>query len=285
MELDGIDFSWESIESRFPAGETTAAMVDAFLRDPEVERMVQQITRRAINRNAAQHLGPEFKAEMAQECRTYLYLILTDPATRASAQRIQQGLAAAMSFKFPDRVRTLLDSAEYTGTRGASTRQRRRRALATHRERMIQESGQVPSDSELLESYNAKVSASRADASRQGVLASDQDLVPTTPVELDPSLAVTVASTDSDDPLPGLYVAEMVQQVIRACTAEGDEVLVRVARAWLLAVEPGDATTQEICEQTGLPIKVVRAAKVHVKDVFRDVLETHYGITLDAPAD
>lgn len=280
MELDGIDFSWEAIEARFPVGETTAAMVDVFLREAEVDRMVRQVTRRAVNRAAAQHLGVE--DEMAQECRTFLYLILTDPATRASAQRIQQGLAAAMSFKFPDRVRTLLDSAEYTGTRGASTRQRRRRALATHKERMIQESGRVPTDSELLESYNAKVSASRADASRQGVLASDNDLVPTTPVELDPTLSVTVASTDADDPLPGLYVAEMIQQVLRACAAEGDEVIVRVARAWLLAADPGDATTHEICEQTGLGVKVVRAAKVHVKDVFRDVLATHYGITLDS---
>lgn len=75
-----------------------------------------------------------------------------------------------------------------------------------------------------------------------------------------------------------LFVDEMVSQVLREVEATGDESMVVVARAWLLAPEVGEATNVELVRVTGLPVKTVRSAKTSIKDIFRGVLTTHYGI-------
>ncbi len=98
------------------------------------------------------------------------------------------------------------------------------------------------------------------------------------PVELDPAVHVPVASTDADDPIEVLFVDEMVSQVLREVEATGDESMVVVARAWLLAPEVGEATNVELVRVTGLPVKTVRSAKTSIKDIFRGVLTTHYGV-------
>lgn len=275
-----VDFSWDAIEARFPvdAGPDLDDIND-FLTHPDVQHLVEVTTRKCCNRWSVpmSQYGEDFESE----CRTAIFLILSDPSARASAQRIRNGLATAVYVRFGDRVKQILESSEWTGSRGMSTRIRRQRALAHHAARLRDELGREPSHAEILDSYNAKMSLARANAARQGMLAEPDDLNPWSPVALDPTLDEPSAGHESDLPLSGTEARPLLESVLRSAVVQGGP-LALVIQSWLGSFDadpPFIATVAEIVADTALPESIVRQQLAQGQLLCRQVLAEEFGIT------
>lgn len=275
------DLSWAGIDARFVGSSASLLEVDAFLREPAVARLVVLNAQKACNRFGLDY--SRHVEDLENEARTLIFLILTDPAASQSARRIVNGFPTALSIRFGDHVKTLIESSDWTGSRGMSTRIRRGRALAMHRARMVEELGRIPSDHEVLESYNTMVTAARSDAARQGALATELDLSPVEPAMLDPTLDIPAASHEDDLPLVSAEARPLLELVLQRCAAHGGN-LALVARAWLDhfdAAPPYIATVAEIVAEVGLHESVVRGLLLQAQQVARDVLAEDFGITED----
>lgn len=280
MLPDDIDWSWKAIDALL--GECPpAALVEEFFAHPDTRHVITVCTRRACRRWALderRHFD-----DMNSECAIVLHQMVTDPAARERARRIRNGLATALAVRFPDRVRQILESPEWTGSRGMSTRIRRRRALARHAAEMAARTGTTPTREEVIASFNEAIIARRADAARQGMLASPTDLEPVEPVELDPALVRPVAFHDDDVPLLGVEARPVLEAVLKAAEARGGDLAVVVAE-WLGHFDgkpPYISTIAEIVDATGFGADKVRELRVAGEQLARDVLADQFGITAD----
>lgn len=277
MVVEKIDWAWDSIDQLLD-DDPDQEVLEEFLRHPDTRRLLAVTTRSICRRwgvDLARH-GEDFHAE----CSILLLALLTDPAARASARRVNNGLAVALSLKFSNLVRQILESAEWNGSSGLSTRIRRQRALAKHEAWMAAQTGQTPTSKEVVESFNEQMTAKRADAARQGMLATESDLEPIDPVQLDPTLDVPAAGHDDDFPLMSVDARPVLEAIIVRASAEGG-MLAQVVRAWLDhfdATPPYIATIAEIVDAVGLPEVVVRELKAQATVLARQVLAEDFGI-------
>lgn len=275
------NLSWAEIDQILPDGETTAEMVDAFLRTEEIEHLVLATVRSVCNRWSIHY--PTYGDDLANECRTTIFLMLTDSSQRASAGRIRNGLGAAVYLRFGDRVKALVESPEWTGTRGASSRVRRARALASYASRLAESLGRTPTQEEIVAGFNHAMTGARRDAARQGMVATVDDLVSLTPQALDPALALPALSHDDDFPLVGPEARMVLERALARCEEIGSSVAL-VARAWLGhfdADPPYISTISEIVAETGLSATAVRRLRAQAEQVVRDVLAQEFGIGED----
>lgn len=279
MSRSGV-LTWDRVDELLPQP-VTAHDVDTFLRRPEVVHMISVAVTAACHRwsiDLRTH-GEDF----TNEARTLVFLMLTDPASSASARRIVNGLGAAVYLRFGDRVKSIVESPAWLGSAGLSSRVRRARALAVFTDRLAHELGRVPSPQEVVDRFNAAVTSTRADAARQGMIASVQDLVEVTPDKLDPVLSDVALSHDDDTPLVGVEARLALSAALRRCAAESSEVAL-VAAAWLGHFDddpPYIATVAEIVAETGMPAALVRLHRERVQEVMREVLAQEFGVTED----
>ena len=274
------NFTWETIETIFPVGERADEdRVTDFLRHPQVVSLVRRVTRASCNRfgvNWGTH-GEDFEAE----CRLMLWRWLVDPAARASAMRIRNGLHVALLNRFADKTKTILESSAWVGSRGMSSQLRRHRYLMVHAERLRAELGRDPSQEEVIESYNARVMASRKDAARQGVVATVADFNDVAPVGLDSTLNMPAASHHDDLPLASVEARPLLRAVLVAAGAV-DPVLRLVVQEWLGHFDddpPFIATVSEIADALTLDEDTVRNLLVQAGALCRKVAEDEFGVT------
>lgn len=279
MLPETIDWSWEGLAGML-GEQPDRDVLELFFAHPDTVRLVDVVARRACRRWAvdeARHFD-----DMRSECALVLHRMLVDPAAASAARRIRNGLATALAVKFPDRVKQIIESPEWTGSRGMSTRIRRRRALNRHAEQMAR-GGVVPTRAEVVASFNVEVAQRRSDAARQGMLACVADLEPVEPVELDPLLDRPVVFHDDDVPLLGVEARPVLEAVLVAAGARGGD-LALVVEAWLghFDAEPGwIATIAEIVDQTGFDAGYVRVLRTAGEQLARDVLAERFGVTAD----
>lgn len=276
-----IDFSWTGI-AELMGDDPDAATIDWFLRRPETVDLLDVAVRRAGHRlsiDLAVH-GDDLRSEAA----TLLWQMLTDPAVRASASRISGGLGVALCLRFADRCKALVESPSWTGSRGMSGVVRRRRALQMHRRRMEADLGREPSDDELIADFNARVSARRADAARQGALASLEDLRPAAAVSLDQAQADgwgdRVAATVDDVPLLTAKAGPLIAAILRRASLHGN-LLSDFVRAWIGSAGEPDLLVRTFaqCQQV-LGLSDVELAELSAQALVlaRQVLADDFGI-------
>lgn len=288
-----IDFSWEAVDRLFPLDDASPApdpaLVDAFLRHPDVEHLVQVSTYKALNRRSVRihDTGHAGDADFVNDCRLLVFELLTDRTARLSGRRIQRGLAAAVYFKFSDRVAKILESAEWNGSSGMSTVVRRRQALIVHSQRMYAELGREPSREELVESFNARIRSRRKDAERSGMIATVDDLRPQAPVEFDPGTSERELppAADADElPMLGVHATVLTRAILDEAALAEDPDLRIVADAWLghiLETPPFVSTEDEIVAETGLPLTRVELLRDQVMLLARQVLAYKFDIRPD----
>lgn len=278
-------WDWPSIEAMFPLdGGPDRVAIEDFMREAAVRRLVRAVTVKVCHRYSVdcRRNGEDFE----QMCWMLLYQILADPAARHSARRLREGLAHALFAKFSDRVKAETESAAWLGSRGLSTQVRRRRALATHAERLRNRWGREPSPAELVEDFNATVRASRKDAGRQGMIATVADLDRNHLIPLDSTPNLSTSADDGSYPLATAEAKPLVLATLRRVRAIGDADLAVVAQSWighLLDPDPYLGNLEEIQAETGLGEDAVLALLGQAIGVCRQVAAEEFGVAMSAP--
>lgn len=281
-----VGWSWPEIEALFPLGECPGGTVEVdryavedFLRLPEVQRLIRSVTVKVCRRYSVdwQRDGEDFE----QQCYTLMFQILTDPSVRARALKLREGLAHALYARFMDRVKAETESSAWLGSRGMSSQVRRHRALAAHADRMRDELGREPSRTEVVESFNAKMRASRKDPSRQGMIASVEDLDRVRVLPLDSTENVSTAAHEDDMPLATEDAKPLVAATLRRARGEAEPVLLMVVEAWLghlLDPDPYIGQIDDIVAETNLDDDTVRNLMVDAMGLCRRVAMDEFGV-------
>lgn len=282
----GVAWTWPEIEAMFPFRTDADGVLDVdrdavedFLRLREVQRLIRSVTVKVCHRYSVnwQSDGQDFE----QQCYLLMFQILTDPAVRARALNLREGLAHALYARFCDRVKAETESAAWLGSRGMSTQVRRRRALASHADRMRDELGREPSKAEVVESFNAKIIAARKDAGRQGMIATIDDLESVRVLPLDTTAFMPVAAHEDDMPLATEDAKPLVAATLRRARGEAEPVLLQVIEAWLGHLLDSDAylgQVDDIVAETGLDDDTVRNLMVDAVSLCRQVAADEFGV-------
>ena len=260
-----MDLTWEGVES-FIGGRTVrsdAPVLNDFLRQQPVRRLVDVTVRKLCKRNGISfaRYGDDFTAEV----NAIIFLILTNEQWSDRAHLLSdfpRGLFQLSRNKFA----SITESAAWIGSSGMSTQVRRRRALGMHRARMIKDLEREPSNRELIDSYNEAIRASRKDAARQGMIATEGDLAPLEPASLDVS-AGREAASDDVYPLLTPQAGPLAEEIIRRSAME-DPLLGIVARAWLGTYQDEVfATSAAIAAELGIDLDDVIEAQRAIQAV------------------
>ncbi len=218
-------------------------------------------------------MDPHMVPDITQEVMMVAYNIFNDPKERKKAEKTKGWIYAIYLFS-QNVAKRLSESGEVTGSSGMSTTVRRRRALMKFRNEQSALLGRELKPAELIEAFNKKMLESRSDPKRQGMLATEADLQPFRPAELDPSLNTAAAGHESDCPLIPAEARKLIRLMLSEC-AERDRELGVVAKAFYgeaLGEPPHIATPAEVVAETGLPIKQVRSLMRTVEDVAVEIL-------------
>ncbi len=177
-------------------------------------------------------------------------------------------------------VRTWADR-ELSPASGMVSLRRRVRKLNQLRDELRAATGAEPTDEDVTREHNRRMSAARADAARQGMLASAEDLAVAGP-------AVDVQSLDRAVTAPEdglLHAAEgpgLVHAIIARARRVGG-VTADVAVAWLSGVYGSEGaqrvlTPREVAEALGIPRESAAAQIRKVRALARRVLAEELGI-------
>ncbi len=270
-----MSWSWAEVEAALPDREHLTG-AEPFFTDPETRGMVHASVRRVCHRFS---IRPDQFEDIEQEAWLLLWQMLTDEAAFAAAHRVRDGLGVAFFLRLGDRVKKLVESAEWTGRSGMSGSVRRRRDMAMLRRRLELDLHRTVDDNELVETYNAQIAERRTASDRLGK-ASLSDLVDQT-VPLQDHEDPSVLGTIDDTPLLGVEARELIEATIEHVAAADDPDLLRVTLAWIghaTDEPPYIATTREIVKETGLPQGVVRELLVQATLLCREVLAERFGI-------
>jgi hypothetical protein len=185
-------------------------------------------------------------------------------------------LTARCRNKIAERV----NSSEWTGLSGYSSIQKRRRLLYNTQKLLLTTEGVLYEGQELIDRHNARMLASRADAARQSVLATLDDLVKVEIRDYDPDQdhAVLRVSDESDSPLVPSEAITLIRLTVQACH-EQSERLGRVAELFLGAHEHPITSGAEIAARLRISGHGARQDIVAVRDTARQILSDRFGIT------
>lgn len=151
--------------------------------------------------------------------------------------------------------RDYVEGPEGTGIGGSSGPNRRRRGLLTSTAELRSGLGREPTREEIFEHYNRTNLASRADARKQGALATAEDFAP--PVTLIPSASPqeSPAIDDTYDTLIDRLSADasIERIVVRLRQQPGAGQVADFAHRWLAQIAAGQAPTwAELAEASGV---------------------------------
>jgi len=177
-------------------------------------------------------------------------------------------------------VRTWADR-ELSPASGMVSLRRRMRKLNQLRDELRAATGAEPTDEDVAREHNRRMAATRADAARQGMLATAEDLtVAGSAVDVH-SLDLTVAA-----PEDGLLHAAEGPRLVRAVTERARRisgVTADVAEAWLSGVYGSEGaqrvlTAREVADQLGIPQESAAAQIRKVRTLAKRVLAEEFGI-------
>lgn len=268
-----------------PGPNTLVFDVEAIYRTPLRERqpMIEDFLRAhngRISSIAAKlirqfSLRADWRDDCLQTVRVCAWQVLSGPKDPKVPSNNIFGVIAARSR---NEVSRLVQSSAYTGVSGNVSSQRRRSAVAQHRIKMVAILGYEPSDEEAIRSYNKRIMASRSNPSRQGALATVEDLAPPAVVH-DPDYMLSDRPTNDDGPDP-IEVKEVVAKVIDRCESFSED-LGQVARAALGGhlVTPGDFTLSvvDVAAMTGMKRPVVSTCVQQLRAFLIEELD-EYGL-------
>ena len=173
--------------------------------------------------------------------------------------------------------RDYVEGPEGTGVGGSSGPNRRRRGLLTSTAELRSELGREPTREEIFEHYNRSNLASRADARKQGALATAEDFDP--PVTLIPSASLQEDPTidDTYDALLERLSAEAsIERIVRRIRQQpGSAQVADFARRWLAQIAAGQAPTwAELAEASGVSKPTICRWMSRVRQAGVDVFST-----------
>lgn len=218
--------------------------------------------------------------DVVQEVRLVVFSLVRDPALRRRGRSLPSW-RSAIHLLSQDVVRAHVESSAVTGSTGMSSVVRRRRALMRFRNEWVRRHGREPGNAELVADFNADMLSRRANAGRQGMLASESDLLPVAAVDVD---TVDVAARDDVDgecPLVPVEARSLIESGLRAA-ADAGELLARVAVVYYgsaLSDPPFIAPVAVVARECGLTRDRARRLMRDVDDIMRDVAEREFGIS------
>lgn len=209
------------------------------------KRMINDFleSRSAVFNRLSYTIARKFSAEHAREdIRQIVMIEAHEMITEAVAhpERIGEihsfeGMLQARSHA---RSRTYLDRDD-VGITNITTIKRRQRMLMATREAMIAEAGDNDvTDQSVVDAHNTKVTASRANARKQGMIATVGDMRHNFTAAADDELAEIVGASDNTAGNHLLHPMEgkaFVSEMIRRCD-DADPSMGEFSRAWLEAV-------------------------------------------------
>jgi hypothetical protein len=155
---------------------------------------------------------PDSREDIAQLVAETAYLMLRNVNAKALPTRWEGLLYVTAN----SRVRSYLESGAYTPASGMTSRTRRASKLAYTQGKLQSDLGREPTDAEVVHAWNAEAHERYADAVRQGMVASEADLVPTTSRDID-NAVLPVLDLRDDFVLHPAESSGFVASVIRAC--------------------------------------------------------------------
>ncbi len=181
-------------------------------------------------------------------------------------------------------VEVWAESPEVTALGGYVGSKRRQRGLSRTRARLVASLGREPSQGELLEAHNAARRASRADAARQGALASSDDLLPRSITPTDPAamdsrrMAEEYAAAVDDDPeLFPVEAPAVIARCIEECSRVSDEVA-QVATEWLSWYPGGEPEgVMELSRRIGVKPTTLGRRLDQVRHVCAEIFAAYLG--------
>lgn len=177
-------------------------------------------------------------------------------------------------------IRDWAESGEVTAEGDATGTERRRRGMSTAADDLREIYGVEPTDDEVIEHHNESALASRADAKKQGALASTDDLepfgmVPTDPDALDP---VSLGRADNyasalDVVADAIWLADCTEEIIDRAR-DANPLLGRFAEIWLASVVDADPLScADIAALLGVSRSTAERMATRVRAIAAEAIE------------
>ncbi len=260
---DSVFTSWTTWTAQYGQSTVSGAALDDLLASKHTKALVANVTNHACNRFS---VPLNEREDFIQECLVVVMLMASSDEKLTKARRMMAPDRAVMAF-MADRVKAIVESAEYHGISGpTSTRERRRRRLETMRKDVFQVTGVRLGDEDLVNRYNAQHADNKA-AARSGMHpATVEDLRPLRAAALDGMLhdpsAFQPVSHENDD--TDLIAASSPLGIAATSLAAGHpivEVPLVMSELMTRADSSGNLFDIEaVSMATGLPVSRVRAA-------------------------
>lgn len=248
-------------------------VLDRFLSDKDVTRLIETTTRRNANRLGVGLLSQW--DDFVNEARVMAFLILTNGTWLARAEKYQD-FPRGFYFLVFARFRQITESSEYLGSRGMSTTMRRHRAIYRHKTQLTKELGYEPSPDQVVNSYNAMVTETRKNVVKQAALATLDDFRPLTPGSLDEMFEVNAAPALAGNDMvltPSAHF--LMDEVRRRCMDYGPPLTALVVDTLLSGADEGFfVPVAQAAEDLGIDEKILadcrQALQAIAIQVFRD---------------
>ena len=231
-------------------------------------------------RHGAEQAGLE--DDVTQEVRLEAFKMIREQLEGSAKITRKRVWELELRYRCTNGARSTIDSATATAS-GTSSLARRRRNLKVTEEIMINENGAVPTDKELVARHNERMEASRANATKQGMKATTEDLKVTASVDVDSMRSLSIEAP-RDCVLHPAESETFQRSVVAHCKAES-ETLGKVAAIWMELISQGVQQPEivaEIVSRTELSAAQVRRRIHNIRALSVEMLENQHGIT---PAD
>lgn len=276
-------------------GPTRAALIDAF-----VAARMDVFRRFAVSFVRRHGIHPDAREDIAQIVAEAAYIMVSEVGEGVVLPVNWEGLLYARA---KGKVRSYVESGAYTPASGMTSRSRRAAKLAYTRSRLQTETGREPSTAEVVRAWNVEARSRYADAVRQGMIATEADLLPVTSRDIDNTTVVAFDLRD-DFVLHPAESATFVSAVIGRCQSvsraaaevaaaaaragcrvpsgtQEDLRLGEVATLWLgsaVSDVPFIRVPAEVAEEMGVSYEVARRGTSRVREIAMDILRNGYDI-------
>lgn len=204
--------------------------------------------------------------------------LVSDPE---SLERDSRNFDYVLSKRISDAVEAYMCS-ELGGAAASGMSNVIRRAAQAEKTRNIMRLRELrePTDAEIIEETNKRLSEDRKDPAKQGILITEDDLFHHGHAyEIDPELVEHSVFAPQDDfillPFEG---KKLVMAILEAVRATGDRKLISVGEVWIASLideSVGEKSQRDICEITGLKRSDVSRRVSAIKRLARKVVEAH----------
>lgn len=262
-------------------GDHRRRLADDFMR--EKMPAIRSIARYLVRSNSltfASHVD-DVTGIVAAECAEWLAEMIAEPA---KIDLIRRSFDGVLYLRCRPKVKTYADGAASGRPSGTVALARRLREAERTRDRLRSSLNREPTTPEIVETTNERMTATRKNPARQGMLLSEQDLqTDVVSFELD-DLDTPVGSDTGDDLLAAHEARATVDAVVEAAD-QIDEEHGLVARAWVGSLYDPDyqdvRTCAEVAQLVGLPTTRVRRVIARLRFTARAFLERELAVTDD----